>query len=53
MSTENIYTGMVAAGTSSEILKKEIVPGVDHSDGVIPCMVKGILFLNTLKSTSN
>lgn len=51
LSTENMFSAMISAGTSSDIIKKEIVPGVDHSDGVIPCMIKGILFLNALKSS--
>jgi pimeloyl-ACP methyl ester carboxylesterase len=53
LSTENMYNSMILAGTSTDIMKKEIVPGVDHSDGAIPCMVKGILFLNTLKNSNN
>ncbi len=51
VSTENMYNAMISAGTSADIIKKEVVPGVDHSDGAIPCMIKGILFLNDLKST--
>jgi pimeloyl-ACP methyl ester carboxylesterase len=50
-STENMYSAMIQAGTSTDIAKKLIVPGVDHSDGAIPCMLKGILFLNNLKGT--
>jgi hypothetical protein len=53
ISTDNMFNAMISAGTSSDIIKKEIVPGVDHGDGVIPCMVKGILFLNTLKNSNN
>jgi hypothetical protein len=53
LSTENMYSAMISAGTSAGTIKKEIVPGVDHSDGVIPCMVKGILFLNTIKNANN
>ncbi len=49
ISTENMYTQMIQAGTSSDLCKKVIVPGVDHGDGVVPCMVQGILFLINLK----
>jgi pimeloyl-ACP methyl ester carboxylesterase len=49
--TENMYNAMLQAGTSADIIKKIIVPGVDHSDGAIPCMLQGILFLNNLHST--
>jgi fermentation-respiration switch protein FrsA (DUF1100 family) len=52
-STENMYNAMLSAGTSADILKKEVVPGVDHSDGAVPCMIRGILFLNNLKSLNN
>ena len=52
VSTENMYTAMIQAGTSADICKKVIVPDVDHGDGVVPCMIQGILFLKNL-STSN
>jgi pimeloyl-ACP methyl ester carboxylesterase len=48
ISTENMYNAMIQAGTSQDIIKKTIVQGVDHGDGAIPCMIKGILFLNDL-----
>ena len=51
VSTENIYNGMIEAGTSAEICKKVIIPDVDHGGGIIPAMVQGILFLNDLKSS--
>lgn len=51
ISTENMYNAMISAGTSAEIVKKEVVPGFDHGDGAIPCMIKGILFLNNLNSS--
>jgi pimeloyl-ACP methyl ester carboxylesterase len=50
-STENIYNEMLQAGTSVDIAKKIIVPGFDHSEGAIPCMIKGILFLNDLHNS--
>lgn len=50
VSTETMYSAMIQAGTSPDICKKIIVPDVDHGDGAIPCMIQGILFLNSLKS---
>jgi len=50
-STETMYNGMIAAGTSQNIISKIIVPGVDHSPGAVPCMLQGILFLNNLKNS--
>jgi pimeloyl-ACP methyl ester carboxylesterase len=49
VSTENIYTEMVQAGTSIDICKKVIVPGIGHADGIVPCMVKSVLFLYNLR----
>jgi len=51
VSTENMYNAMTLAGTSQDIIKMTIVPGVDHSDGAIPCMIKGVLFLNDLHNS--
>jgi pimeloyl-ACP methyl ester carboxylesterase len=48
--TETMYTGMIQAGTSSQICKKVIIPGVGHGDGVAPSMIQGILFLNDLRN---
>lgn len=50
--TENIYSGMIQAGTSPDLCKKVIFPGVDHGDGVVPFMIQGLLFLRNL-SISN
>jgi pimeloyl-ACP methyl ester carboxylesterase len=47
--TETMYTAMIQAGTSVDICKKVIVPGVGHGDGIAPCMIQGILFLNNLR----
>jgi pimeloyl-ACP methyl ester carboxylesterase len=49
LATENIYNAMISAGTTTPVCKKEIIPGLDHGDGVVPCMVKGLLFLINLK----
>lgn len=51
VSTENIYSSMIEAGTSPDICTKVIIPDADHRGGVIPAMVQGILFLNDLKSS--
>jgi pimeloyl-ACP methyl ester carboxylesterase len=49
ISTENIYNGMIEAGTSADICKKVIITGADHGSGIVPAMLEGILFLNDLK----
>ena len=49
--TESMYAAMIQAGTSAELCKKVIVPGVGHGDGVAPCMMQGFLFLNNLKNS--
>jgi pimeloyl-ACP methyl ester carboxylesterase len=48
ITTENIYSDMIQAGTSADICKKEILPGLDHGDAVVPAMVKGLLFIRNL-----
>ncbi len=49
LTTENIYNGMISAGTSAEIITKEILPGLDHGEGVVPSMVRGIKFIRGLQ----
>jgi pimeloyl-ACP methyl ester carboxylesterase len=49
LSTENIYNAMIQSGTSTQICKKEILPGLDHGDAVVPAMIKGIQFIINLK----
>jgi pimeloyl-ACP methyl ester carboxylesterase len=51
VSTENIYSAMIDAGTSEDICTKVIIPDADHGSGIIPAMVQGILFLNDLKTS--
>jgi len=51
-STENIYNSMIQEGTSSDVCKKLIVPGVDHAEGIAPFMIEGILFLRNLISSN-
>ena len=52
VSTETMYSAMIQSGTSPDICKKVIVPDVDHGDGAIPCMIQGILFLNSLNNSN-
>ena len=49
LTTENIYDGMIQAGTSTEICKKEIIPDLDHGDAVVPAMIKGLTFIMSLQ----
>jgi len=51
VSTENMYSGMIQAGTPEDICKKVILPGLDHGEGVAPCMIEGILFLMNLNTS--
>lgn len=51
VSTENMYNAMIQAGTSQDLCKMVIVPNFDHGDGVVPCMIEGILFLDNLKNS--
>lgn len=48
ITTESLYTAMIAAGTSTEICKKVIIPGADHGDGVAPFVIQSIQFLMNL-----
>lgn len=43
--TEYFYNKMIDEGSSATICKKEILPGLDHGDGVVPAMVMGVQFL--------
>jgi len=43
--TEYMYDGMISAGTSSEICKKVIFPGLEHGEGLMPAMIGGLTFL--------
>ncbi len=46
--TDTMYEAMIQAGTSPLICTKEIVPGLDHGDGIVPCMLKGLFFILSL-----
>lgn len=52
VSTENMYSAMLQAGTSQSLITKIIVPNVDHTDGIIPCMLQGIFFLQGLNNSN-
>jgi hypothetical protein len=45
-----MYSAMIGAGTSASICEKIIFPGLDHGDGVVPCMTRGIIFLVELRN---
>jgi hypothetical protein len=46
--TENIYNEMINAGTSPLICKKEVFPGLDHGEALVPGMITGLLFILNL-----
>ncbi len=48
VTTESIYNAMIGAGTSAQTCTKEIIPGLDHGDAVIPFMIKGVQFIMSL-----
>ncbi len=49
VTTESLYNAMIGAGTSPQICTKEIIPGLDHGDAVIPVMIKGLQFIMSLE----
>jgi pimeloyl-ACP methyl ester carboxylesterase len=51
ISTENMYSELLAAGTSADIVTKVIIPGANHSGGIVPSILQGVLFLNNIKNT--
>jgi hypothetical protein len=51
VTTESIYGAMISAGTSEQVCIKEILPGLDHGDGIVPCMVKGMMFIRDLRAS--
>jgi pimeloyl-ACP methyl ester carboxylesterase len=52
ISTENMYSAMIQAGTSPDLIKKVIIPNADHGDGLVPAMVQAIQFLLNLKNSN-
>ena len=53
LATENMYTGMIQAGTSPSICKEVILPGLDHAEGVVPAMIRGFLFIDSLNNLNH
>jgi pimeloyl-ACP methyl ester carboxylesterase len=51
ITTENMYNAMIQAGTSGDICTKIILPGLDHGEGLVPSMIKGIVFLTDLNTS--
>jgi pimeloyl-ACP methyl ester carboxylesterase len=49
--TTYFYDAMIAAGTSPLICSREIIPGLDHGDGLAPCMIKGLQFILNLTTS--
>jgi pimeloyl-ACP methyl ester carboxylesterase len=47
--TEDLYTEMINAGSSPQICKLELIPGLDHGEAAVLSMVKGLIFLTGLK----
>lgn len=48
--TENMYTAMIQSGTSTDIIKKVIIPGADHGSGLAPAMIQGFVFLDAIRN---
>lgn len=51
VTTETMYNAMLQAGTSASLCSKIILPGLDHSAGIVPAMLKGIDFIINLKES--
>lgn len=52
ISTENMYSAMIQAGTSTDLCKKVIIPDVNHGQGIVPSMLQGIKFLTDIKNSN-
>jgi pimeloyl-ACP methyl ester carboxylesterase len=51
-STENIFAGMIDAGTSTDICQKVIIPSLNHGEAKIPAMIKGLLFIKGVEEAN-
>ncbi|HLN19979.1 MAG TPA: lipase family protein [Bacteroidales bacterium] len=51
VTTENMYSAMIQAGTSENIIRKVLIPGADHAEGIIPSLVQGFVFINNIKNS--
>jgi len=49
ITTENMYTEMLTAGTAAQVIKKELIPGADHGEGVVQSMVSGLKFIRSIQ----
>jgi pimeloyl-ACP methyl ester carboxylesterase len=49
--TRNMYDDMIKAGTPQSKIRMEIFPGLDHTQGAVPIMIKGLLFLTELENS--
>lgn len=47
--TEMMYDRLIEEGTPEDICAKEIIPGLDHGKGIIPCMIRGLIFLKEIR----
>lgn len=47
--TETLYNLMILNGTSPEMCKKMILPGLDHDEALMPFMIEGLKFLMNLR----
>ncbi len=51
--TDYFYNQMISAGSSPQVIKKEIFEGLDHSSAAVPSIVKGLIFINEIHSSLN
>lgn len=49
LTTEDMHASMLQAGTAPSLCTKEILPGLDHGEGIIPCMMRGLFFIQALR----
>ncbi len=49
ITTGDMHAAMLQAGTDPSLCIKEILPGLDHGDGVIPALLKGLFFIGALR----
>lgn len=49
--TEEMYDAMIAAGSSTAVVQKVIIPGADHGDALVPAILQGLLFLNGIRDS--
>jgi len=48
--TDFFYNEMIKAGTSATTCTKEIFPGLDHGDGAVPSVIRGLKFIKSIGS---